>query len=92
MPFFSELLAKLKAEATMTIATNEAWYMDEVRLYASEWWKLSIVEDSKITLENTEGKARTHFEKKYLLAGQTCYNLVLKKSAQGKESCNEYNF
>lgn len=79
-PFFHELLKKIKSGGTITIATNIEEYASEAELYLKKYWKLICVESSTINVSNNPSyRPRTHFEKKYLSSGQTCFNLVYKK-------------
>ncbi len=73
MPFFSVLRDTLKRGGTITMATNEEFYMREARLMMREVWGLSLVECREIPLDSVP---RTHFEKKYLLRGDKCWNMV----------------
>lgn len=77
MPFMNYLVETLKPGGTITLATNEKYYFDESRDNAEKIFGLKILEER--TVESSE-KPRTHFEKKYLSRGETCYNLVLKKT------------
>ena len=86
MPFFGSLLKKLtppnnSSEAGQVIfATNEKWYFDELREMGPQLWNLKIYDEKEISMAQNESfKARTHFEKKYLERGQTCYELIFQK-------------
>lgn len=74
MPFMEELLKKLKKDGLLHLATNEAFYRDEALKAFEEIWKLKNVRNELYT-----GKARTHFEEKYLKRGETCFDLAWKK-------------
>lgn len=74
MPFMHELLTKLKPQGTIELATNIATYKDEAKMYASEVWNLELADEHTVT-ENP----RTHFEKKYLLRGETCFDVTFRK-------------
>jgi len=81
MPFMEKLLWTLKPGGELHLSTNMQYYADEAEFYFLKHWKLEA--KSKQTLHiNTlspAGVAKTHFEKKYLLRGQNCYDLVFKK-------------
>jgi len=71
MPFYPLLLHKLKAGGILTLATNMKFYADEAIVQSSA---LGLRLTSDATVDPTR-PARTHFEKKYLLRGDTCRNL-----------------
>lgn len=77
MPFFSELVRVLKPGGLITLATNEKFYFDEAISMNEHMWKLDLKESQTFYQSD---KPRTHFEKKYLMLGQPCYNLVLQKN------------
>jgi tRNA (guanine-N7-)-methyltransferase len=77
MPFMSYLVETLKPGGTITLATNEKYYFDESLENAQKIFGLNVFE--KTTVDQKE-KPRTHFEKKYLERGETCYNLILEKT------------
>lgn len=81
MPFFHRLMETLKPTGVINFATNEDWYADEVREWAVQYWKLEIVQD--LRLSGAGVKPRTHFEKKYLERGETCYDIHLRRSIGG---------
>ena len=72
--FFHSLLSKIKKGGQLTFATNEEWLHEECEHYMLKHWKLHLA--SKAVLTYKDGYSfRTHFEKKYLLRGQSCFNL-----------------
>lgn len=75
MPFFSRLLFTMKPGATLTLATNEAFYAEEAALVFVQAWGLEL-EEKRVLAANEA--PRTHFEKKYLARGQPCWNLVFR--------------
>lgn len=82
MPFFGHLLTKLRDDGTLTVRTNEKKYFEEAIEAAEKLWKLEIVSRRSFTSEEVPpSEARTHFEKKYLEVGETCYELILRKPA-----------
>lgn len=74
MPFFEFLVSRLKAGATITIASNIGEYIDEAQKLLDETWLLPY-ERFEIDAES----ARTHFEIKYLARGEVCQELVILK-------------
>ena len=74
--FMAFLLDRLRASGTFTIATNVEDYRDEAVQMMTSTWDLDILEDRRLTLTETP---RTHFEKKYLLRGDDCWNLIFQK-------------
>lgn len=76
-PFFHLVLKCLKPGGTITCATNEKFFFEECRLYGLEFWQLEHAHEKEIQLGDL--KPRTHFEKKYLEAGQTCYEIIFRK-------------
>jgi len=77
MPFMKHLIETLKDKGTITLATNEQFYYEEAKELGIKYWGLKIIEDR---LVKKEEKPRTHFEKKYLMRGDACFNLVFQKS------------
>ena len=73
MPFFSELLSKVKVGGTVQLATNIAHYAEEAKQYATGVWGLACI------AESNPKTPRTHFEKKYLERGETCFDLIFQK-------------
>jgi tRNA (guanine-N7-)-methyltransferase len=76
MPFFRQLLIALKPGAKIHLATNIASYALEAEDYASGVWNLKLQSRNEITSSPTP---RTHFEKKYLARGETCFDLTFVK-------------
>lgn len=79
MPFMEKLLATLKPSGELTLATNEQVYFNEALDFAVKAWKLNILEVRTLTKASAQISFRTHFEKKYLLSGQTCYDVTFQK-------------
>ena len=75
-PFMSLLLKKLKTGGTLTIATNLEWYACEAQTALVRAWNLQLTEARQVS---PDAVARTHFEKKYLARGETCWNLKFRK-------------
>ncbi len=76
MPFMYHLVETLKPGGTITLATNEKYYFDESLKNGQNIFGLKVAENKIV---DPSGKPRTHFEKKYLERGETCYNLILQK-------------
>lgn len=72
MPFMAFLKGRLKSDGTLTLATNRPDYYEEARELMTATWGFKIVDDQSLS-PNVEG--RSHFEKKYLSRGETCWNL-----------------
>ncbi|MGZ3721854.1 MAG: tRNA (guanine(46)-N(7))-methyltransferase TrmB [Bdellovibrionales bacterium] len=77
-PFFAELIKKMKSGAELTLATNLEWYAKEAAMVFTGQWQLEMLEFKEVDPKQTP---RTHFEKKYLLRGETCWNLKFRKLA-----------
>jgi tRNA (guanine-N7-)-methyltransferase len=76
MPFMSKLIEVLKPDGEIIIATNEPFYWGEI-VKTAPAIGLKVATERKLGLKD---KARTHFEKKYLARGETCFDLVLVKN------------
>jgi tRNA (guanine-N7-)-methyltransferase len=75
MPFFSELRRVLNDTGQIEIRTNVEGYAQEIKQQCSrQKMKLEIFR----ILDKSEFP-KTHFEKKYLLRDEKCFELVLKK-------------
>jgi tRNA G46 methylase TrmB len=72
-PFIEELKRKMKPGAQLCLATNLEWYAEEARAGFTATWGFQLSSDVKL---EAGAPARTHFEKKYLERGQTCFDLV----------------
>lgn len=76
MPLFGFILKKMKSDGKIIFVTNDKNYWTELRTINQEFWQMSIVHETEISREKCpEFQPRTHFEKKYLDAGQTIYEL-----------------
>lgn len=76
MPFFRELLKHLSPKGEIVFASNEKFYMDEVEDYCENYWDLHALQKKTLHQDSLEDsyEAITHFERKYLERGQTCYH------------------
>lgn len=79
MPFTSLLLRKMKPGAQLVMATNILSYKDEAISVLRNTWGLPLVYADTVT---RDAAPRTHFEKKYLERGETCWNLVFENAAK----------
>lgn len=78
-PFIGFLRTRLQQHGQINMATNLKWFADEAKIRMIEDWKFYLLNESQITHNQVlsgEIQPRTHFERKYLLSGQTCYDLV----------------
>lgn len=76
LPFMKELIAKLRSGGMVTIATNEAWYAEEV------WMAMELaypMTTRSIQRLDQNARPRTHFEAKYLARGEICLNMEFVK-------------
>jgi tRNA (guanine-N7-)-methyltransferase len=79
MPFFGHLLRKLRPGGQIEIRTNIATYADEVRESAAKWG-LGVFADRAFGRADVAARAeRTHFERKYLERGETCFAITLSR-------------
>jgi tRNA G46 methylase TrmB len=76
MPFMDYLLKTLKPGGLLEMATNKEFYYLEARNAMQNEWGMQLVSDMLVA-KNTA--PRTHFEKKYLLRGEHCYNMLFRK-------------
>jgi tRNA (guanine-N7-)-methyltransferase len=86
MPFMSKLIEVIKPGGEIVLATNKRDYFDEVLAHAKDW----NLEISTIRELGTNFQPRTHFEKKYLARGETCFEVILRKNDSGM-SCPKSN-
>lgn len=77
MPFFEFLLSRLQNNGRITLATNIKAYADEVCDLAKNIYHIPCT--MRTITQNTHHVARTHFEAKYLMRGQICYDIILTK-------------
>lgn len=81
MPFMSQLLQTLKPGGELILATNDKDYFDESLAFAAQTWDLIVSKTSSFSSQTAPTqKPRTHFEKKYLLRGDTCFEVRLLRS------------
>lgn len=73
MPFFARLRDTLKRGGSLTMATNQEFYMREARQVIHDHWGLRLVECREL---HRQAAPRSHFEKKYLERGDRCWNMI----------------
>ena len=83
MPFMGFLLSRLKPAGELTLATNENFYFEQAQQQMTTHWGMKI---KTVELLNSPTPPRTHFEKKYLARGESCWNLVLTKPLSQDET------
>lgn len=79
-PFMHFLSTRMKAKGRLHLATNLKWYADEAESWLtgnSDLFRLS--QRSEIQPGTLP---RTHFEKKYLERGETCFDLIFERCVQ----------
>lgn len=76
MPFMGFLLTRLKAHGRLIMASNSWPYISEAKDTMTQTWGMDLEEER--LLEKSE-IPRTHFEKKYLSRGHSCWNLIFTK-------------
>lgn len=81
MPFAQRLVETLKPGGELVLATNERFYADEAEAAWPLSWGLELTKKREITGKDIQSgfRPRTHFEKKYLGLGQTCYDFTFSK-------------
>lgn len=72
-PFMSELAQKMARGAELTLSTNLEWYAEGARLGLPAHFDFRLIRERTL---DARDPPRTHFEKKYLARGQTCFDLV----------------
>jgi tRNA G46 methylase TrmB len=72
MPAFRLIRDTMKPGAILTLATNSEPYAREAAEEFVSEWGLGLAEKKILP---ADFPPRTHFEKKYLLRGETCWNL-----------------
>lgn len=80
-PFMQCLRRKLKPGGTLQIATNLEWYETEAVHALTDSFGFELLHRKKIDSRSRD-LGRTHFERKYLAQGQTCFDLVFQKRLQ----------
>lgn len=80
MPFMHHVIDTLKKKGKIHLATNMKYYAIEAEEFFQKEWGLKLLKKQIYSsLEEIPFTPRTHFEKKYLERGETCWNLVFEK-------------
>ena len=77
-PFMTHLGAKMEPGAELHLATNLEWYADEARRRIPADFAFEVQSERRL---GPADEARTHFEKKYLARGETCFDLVFRRTS-----------
>lgn len=67
----------MKKGGALILATNETFYAEEAEEMLVEKWGLKLISKAKLEPGTV---ARTHFEKKYLARGESCWNLEFRRN------------
>jgi tRNA (guanine-N7-)-methyltransferase len=73
MPFMQFLISRMQPNATLILASNIPWYLDEAEHQLNDVWHLPYTRHTLTT------ERRTHFEMKYMARGDTCAQLCITK-------------
>jgi tRNA (guanine-N7-)-methyltransferase len=73
-PFMHRLLETLKNSGELHLATNDVSYFNEALKWAEKCWQLESLFTRSFD-KSVESHPRTHFERKYLLRGDTCFEV-----------------
>lgn len=76
-PLMHKIKESLKPAGTIHFASNEKWLVDETLQYMQDYWGFALQDMQEVRGEIAN--PLTHFEKKYLKRGDTCYRLVFSK-------------
>lgn len=77
MPFFTELLRKIKPNGDIELRTNLKWYAEEFQNQMKSHSCLQKSLEQRLSLE--KDLPQTAFERKYLKRGESCHQLIYKK-------------
>jgi tRNA G46 methylase TrmB len=80
MPFMDFLKQKLKPGGRLILATNERYYAEEAERKMTAEWRFELGDKR---LLGCGDRPRTHFEKKYLERGESCWNMVFVNTGSG---------
>ena len=76
LPFLNFVMSTLKPGGSLQFATNLEFYKDELLERLPEMFQFETVDCKEVT---SSPKPLTHFEKKYLADGQTCFHIRFKR-------------
>jgi tRNA (guanine-N7-)-methyltransferase len=80
MPFMHHVIGTLKDKGKIHMATNMKYYAEEAEEYFLTTWNMKLVKKQIYSsIQECPFEPRTHFEKKYLKRGETCWNLIFEK-------------
>jgi len=79
MPFMQVILETLKPGGEIWLASNERFYIEEARHFYEGHWGLRLIEERQLQAQDL-ALACTHFEKKYLAQGESCWHLRWQKA------------
>ena len=77
MPFMENVIHCLKPTGRIHLATNIEDYAVEAKANFEQVWHLETLRYERIHAGDIV--PRTHFEKKYLARGQTCFDMIFRK-------------
>jgi len=72
-PFIAMLKQKMKLGAELELATNIESYATDAQSEFVDVWNMPLIQACEVQVG---APPRTHFEKKYLLRGDRCWNLI----------------
>lgn len=75
-PFMEKILELLQDKGTLQLATNVESYWQEAEFYLVNYWQMELLHSRPLPPDHPP---RTHFEKKYLARGESCYDILVKK-------------
>lgn len=75
-PFMRFLHSRITSGGRLVLATNLLWYADEALDWLTDAGLFHLVQKREL---KPGTPPRTHFEKKYLERGETCFDLVFEK-------------
>ena len=79
-PFFTRIVESLKPGGQFILATNLPDYAQGAREWIQEVWKLRLTSEQAISqITHPDHVPWTHFEKKYLMRGETVFHLIFHK-------------
>ena len=74
MPFMERILESLVHGGELTMATNIRTYSERATLFLTEYWGMKSIARHELHRDHFDPRqGRTHFERKYLETGHTCF-------------------
>lgn len=81
MPFMDQVISTLNKKGKIHFATNMKYYAEEAENFMTQEWGMKLIQkDVYASIDEAPFAPRTHFEKKYLERGETCWNLIFQKN------------